>query len=358
MPDNLSGPLLELADSVITGKPRPGLPPQWDADDWNEFPGVVLRGELDPLVGHWFSEESLRPPRWARHAFRASLHYHRQRNTAMVAEARRVQEAAAAAGVPLVFRKGAAVCTDYPDLGLRPFTDLDVLIRKEDAPAVAEALAGIGYQQASNVPGKQLDRQTRLFYALATTAIPPFFRTSDDPFLPFLSVDCATTIHLPRSEYGFDFDDTYRTARVHEETGLTVAGGLHLAIDLCANLFITNTTVHYLRQERHHRLTPFLDLHLTLHRNTGLLEELVDHALRHRNVEPVAFSLGNLHRLFPSDELNRAYERLAPHSADSRLLDRYAQMEVAPGLVWDKDLRARMFSTATPPELPEAAVAL
>ncbi len=53
-------------------------------------------------------------------------------------------------GIPLFILKGPALCmTVYPDPGLRPFTDLDLLIRRQDLPAAKEIMPRLGYELVS-----------------------------------------------------------------------------------------------------------------------------------------------------------------------------------------------------------------
>ena len=76
-------------------------------------------------------------------------------------------QASAAAGLDLLVLKGAALAeTLYPHPGLRPFGDIDILVRPEDAPRAKLLLERLGYTVAPAVWGALLrgaDTQANFF---------------------------------------------------------------------------------------------------------------------------------------------------------------------------------------------------
>lgn len=60
-----------------------------------------------------------------------------------------VLRALEAAGIPVVLLKGAALSVDvFTDIGLRPWSDLDVLIDQRHSAGAEQALAALGFQRA------------------------------------------------------------------------------------------------------------------------------------------------------------------------------------------------------------------
>ena len=66
------------------------------------------------------------------------------RNIFLFEELKRVLQTFDKAGIEAILLKGAMMQGIYPP-GLRPFTDIDILIRREKLPQVIELLCGLGY---------------------------------------------------------------------------------------------------------------------------------------------------------------------------------------------------------------------
>ena len=69
------------------------------------------------------------------------------------------------AGIRVVVLKGAALTVDVrTDIGLRPWSDLDLLVDRHDAPAVVEALTGLGFRsgRAETTTGATLAHENEL----------------------------------------------------------------------------------------------------------------------------------------------------------------------------------------------------
>ena len=72
------------------------------------------------------------------------------RNITLLEELRSVLGRLAAAGIPVIVLKGAALSElVYSDIGLRPMGDLDLLVRPEQADRAVSTLREAGYQRAS-----------------------------------------------------------------------------------------------------------------------------------------------------------------------------------------------------------------
>jgi hypothetical protein len=83
---------------------------------------------------------------------RAQLHA----TLAMAAELRRVMGALAAGGIEALAYKGPALAMRaYGDLSLRPFDDLDLLVRPDDVPRALGVLAAAGYDCAIGLSAAQ-----------------------------------------------------------------------------------------------------------------------------------------------------------------------------------------------------------
>lgn len=86
-----------------------------------------------------------------RHGYRQT----RAANTLLLVELARVIDALVAAGVtPIVFKGAALLAETYPDPGLRPMDDADLLVRPEQRATAVAVLAGAGYRPVEIGPGR------------------------------------------------------------------------------------------------------------------------------------------------------------------------------------------------------------
>ena len=69
-------------------------------------------------------------------------------NAVLFQELERILRMLEAADIPVIVLKGAALAqTIYPDIALRPMTDLDLLVKPEHLDRAVELLRAAGYQQ-------------------------------------------------------------------------------------------------------------------------------------------------------------------------------------------------------------------
>jgi len=80
-------------------------------------------------------------------------------------ELARVVDRLAAAGVPALLMKGAALsCTCYPSPDLRPKSDIDVLVRAQDVERAGHVLAGLDYRRTLGMDGQLVSYQQSWLY--------------------------------------------------------------------------------------------------------------------------------------------------------------------------------------------------
>lgn len=114
------------------------------AGKWNALPLVVWLLGKDNIP--------LSPDQLALHRQQYLGNY--LKNTLLVRELGTVLGALAARNVECIVLKGAAFLTNfYPDLGLRPVRDIDLLVRREQIPIVIEVLLGCWYRPFGSTAG-------------------------------------------------------------------------------------------------------------------------------------------------------------------------------------------------------------
>jgi len=114
--------------------------------DWDELVRRAVREGVSPLVYH-----SLRPfgasvPPEALNTLRTRYYGNEIRNSRLYRGIAPLIGSVGAAGLRAVVTKGARLAlTVYPDIGLRPFTDIDLVVHPGDWPGLEKILAGLGY---------------------------------------------------------------------------------------------------------------------------------------------------------------------------------------------------------------------
>lgn len=117
----------------------------WEDARWEQAARAAAWHRLAPLLhAHLASRE--RPPASVLGALERAYVDNAARNLFVGAALERVLQALAAASIPAMLLKGAALIElAYPDPALRELTDLDILVPFEQLDPANDALAGVGY---------------------------------------------------------------------------------------------------------------------------------------------------------------------------------------------------------------------
>jgi hypothetical protein len=153
----------------------PLLPPSTSAPlDWRYLLHAAERQGVTPLLHDWLERhpELAVDPVWLRQLYDRRWAHH-FRNRQLLAELLRVAGGAAEARIDLMALKGARLAVDYyRSPGLRPLSDLDLLVRPADVLKFGEVLRRLGYREIepppSYVDASRLDEQSREYCWLAT----------------------------------------------------------------------------------------------------------------------------------------------------------------------------------------------
>jgi hypothetical protein len=171
---------------------------------WNEITQAASRHGVASLLFHNLqaldaansvTQEDLHLLRqnYVRAAFRNETHY------AVIAE---MLQAAKAAGIDVVLMKGAALArTLYQDAALRPFADVDLLVRREHIEDAKQVLLVLGYELA---PGLLSEKFSRKYHINL-----PLVRRSPQP----VHVELHWRLSDPFSLTAFDEEALFARAR-------------------------------------------------------------------------------------------------------------------------------------------------
>jgi hypothetical protein len=114
--------------------------------NWGEVIAEAERHRLAPLLYYHLKKAEVSIPDSARRQLQGLYVRHRRANQARLQVLYEVMAAYRSAGVPALLLKGAALChLVYPEPGLRPMSDLDILVPACQARKAQEILAGLGF---------------------------------------------------------------------------------------------------------------------------------------------------------------------------------------------------------------------
>jgi hypothetical protein len=118
-------------------------------EDWSRFGYMALVEGVAPLI-HWtFKHEDISGidiPTSVKAQLMAAYYNTTAQNQLMFQELEKILEALKEADIPVIVLKGAALATTvYPEIGLRPMGDLDLLIRRADIKRANNLINEINY---------------------------------------------------------------------------------------------------------------------------------------------------------------------------------------------------------------------
>jgi hypothetical protein len=114
--------------------------------NWQEVPTTAEVNGLAPLLSYHLSQSGIAVPSETRHRLLALTFAHRSANRARFAVLGEILDAFTAAGIRAVVLKGAALAhLLYPNPGLRPLGDLDLLVDADLADRAQSTLGTLGF---------------------------------------------------------------------------------------------------------------------------------------------------------------------------------------------------------------------
>ena len=124
--------------------------------DWENWGQVVDAEGVASLVGSSFQQRGWPSglPDDVRSLLAKAYYNTTAHNTLLYQELDRVLTAFSSAGIPVVVLKGAALAlTLYPDIGLRPMGDLDLLVPEEQIDRAVRIVSQLGYDLEGTLQG-------------------------------------------------------------------------------------------------------------------------------------------------------------------------------------------------------------
>jgi Uncharacterised nucleotidyltransferase len=354
------------AEAVLSSRAALGADPQDEA--WPTFLGMARKLKVAALLS-WnakrLAEELRSNPLPA--AIVAELDLSRQqeaaRNRMLPAEIDRVLGIAKAAGVHAVVRKGAhlARCV-YPDVGLRPMGDVDLLAHPDQAEELAAALDANGYREGRPRGSviAPLERSAKLFWRLYGSGPTQRHRLSGDPARPVVTIDISVSLFGAKPPFQIPTEQLLDRAVRYETNGidLPVLSAEDTVLDLCANIYQNGTTLRAMNQGKHRRLINFVDI-AEFVRLVGpgfTWSGFLQSVSRYRLQRPVLYALTQLHEVFPDVVPPATLAALRQCCPDwPTLLAEYGHSDLAEARRWPVDFRTRLFDDSFDRDIPRSS---
>ncbi|MCQ3938716.1 MAG: hypothetical protein DPW18_16965 [Chloroflexi bacterium] len=116
-------------------------------NDWHKLPPQAELHGMAPLLWHHFREAGISLPIETEQALRGLYLRHRRHNQTHMHVLREINVLFERAGIRALLLKGLALaCQYYPDPALRPVSDIDLLLRREDLIPALDLLTSAGFQ--------------------------------------------------------------------------------------------------------------------------------------------------------------------------------------------------------------------
>lgn len=323
--------------------------------DWGVFLDQACRHGVLPLVGrnliklrlaHSADGRALAPYRWI---YTFAYDGNRRRNIAISDEYSKVIRGLNAAGVEYAVRKGPILTEGvYHDLGARRMGDLDLLLRPESMPAIAEIAEDLGYRQGHLSRNAEqvvsFDRRTQLVWRVnLPNSTLPFLKSAQRDDVEAFVLDPCFDLFQPRS--GISVDVGEFLARTRE----TVAFGqparmldpVDQIIDAGVQLHVEATTLMYIELGKDLTILKFLDLvELMRLLPEDRLKDLIARVREYGCVDSVYYALHHAAQIYPDDVAAGLVEEFEPSTPD--VLEVYGTLD---GKVerWDRAFAERLF---------------
>ena len=310
-----------------------------------------IRHNLLPLVAH--AVEGCSPPAHlsgqVRGFLRSHLNLNRHRNRILTRESLRVVDRLRTLGITVACTKGVVFqFMLYEEPATRTMFDVDMMIHPQDRDRVAKAMIELGY-----VVGEydwtarsivDLPRHKAIMYRLSPDHLPHHLRLTQDPLVPYVSIDFANSLtwtkspwHIPMEEVlakttSVPTVDTREIAHSELPTLLLPYSFLFTVLHLFREAWLQRTS-------RRTKLVQFCDIARFWHREREVLQRRLPAIIkRHNLAKPLAWVCGHTDALFGT----RIAEELAIRGEASDRWLHSARGIDGSDLLWAGSMRDRL----------------
>ncbi len=333
--------------------------------DWARFLDQAVQHRVAPLIsGNLETLRAHRRPvkldRGMGSTLRAFSLFHVERNRAALAAVHEILDLAEAASLHVVLRKGAHLVQDvYREPGRRPIGDLDLLVPREQAPALVALLEEHGYRQGvqDGAEIRALSRRESLFWRLYGSDMPKLNRFTDNPYLPLVDIDINVALVLPGRSGEVPVSEVMERAVTREIAGRKqhFLSPVDCVLDLCLNVYKNSTALRFMNLGKHRRLLKYVDIVecLSAYGADFSWPTFLDRAREYDVLLAMYYALAHAELLYPGTVPPEVLSRCREGCPDPQLfLDRYGQWDGPEPLRWTEPFGVRFFSRESDRAIP------
>ncbi|MFJ2867673.1 nucleotidyltransferase family protein [Kitasatospora sp. NPDC087314] len=268
----------------------------------------ALRHKLGAALADYVHRHGLRRsfPVQLRVPLLSFLQTARHRATVLTAEAARVSEVVAEAGIAAAWTKGVVAQERlYDGRGVRQFNDMDLMIRPEDRDRLSATLLDAGFtaeQVWDSVSGRLLPRsRTELrIYKLSPDHLPHFHRIGPDPVVPVFVLDVANSLTWHGADWQVPMDAVLAGRRSLTVGGVSLPAlsAAHSFLFVCLHLFREGWVDRFARLKGANLSQVAEVLREWRRLDADERASVVELVAAHRLARPVAWACGHTDRIF------------------------------------------------------------
>lgn len=323
--------------------------------DWGYFLDQAGRHMVLPLVGrnlvklrvaHSEDGRPMTPYQWI---YTYVYEGNRRRNLALGDEYAKVLRSLNDASVRCAIRKGPVLIDQvYADPGVRRMGDLDLFLDRDSFLAFESVVTDLGYQQGQGSQNggsvEPLSRHTKMFYSVHMSNLAPaFIKLAHRDDVETFILDPYFSLFPPRTGLSVTGEEFLARAEPVVVYGVPsrMLDRVDQVLDLCVQLHMEATTLHYIDIGKDLTILKFLDLAGTLHRlPPGRHGDLVVSAQKYGCTDSVFYALHFTSLLYPADVPEPLLAQLRP--TDLTYLEEYGNFD-GDRARWEASFAERLF---------------
>ena len=176
--------------------------------DWNEMVRWAVARQAGPFLFKKLSVEPGSVPELALQAFKQSWLKTLSRSMVLISHFQEVMTALNAVGISVIAMKGIYLSEWlYSEVGLRQFSDIDLLVKPEDGEHALTVLRDMGYRQAKS------ELPEDIHVKLLPAHYPAMLKNG-------VSVEIHTRLHSRVTDYDIDISSLWAASQTHELHGV------------------------------------------------------------------------------------------------------------------------------------------
>lgn len=215
------------------------------------------------------------------------------------------------------------VCLSYKvfkDIGIRPSTDIDILIPKKDVDKVKTILKSLGYLQGYINGANELEEyknETKIFYELNTHSLAPFRKLENNNLY---EIDINFLFHKEKNIAidTYEFLEYLKNMRIYN-IEFPVLDNTIAFLHLVLHHYRESTSLYYIYNNQDFNLLKACDIYYFAKTQVIDFDKLYFIIKKYNLVDQIAFMFSNINQIFPGFYDIILFENIEPFIKDNNL---------------------------------------